>query len=226
MELPVSFLKSYSMYAGVQDALVQWWYGHNAVAFFLTTPFLGLGYYYIPKLVNRPIYSYKLSVLYFWSLYTDWKIGHVHGGGLGWNAYIIFGMFYWLLPNLCKRELYSKKLANAHFWLSFVGILLYIISMFIAGISTAHMLESLKSDGALAYPSYMEIISKILPLHYIRAIGGGLFFIATVIGSYTLFKTFKLSGTLQDTLAESIPYSKEKNGGHARFKCTLYRPRC
>src|SRR6187401_3700936 len=216
-EFPVSFLQSYSWYAGVQDALVQWWYGHNAVAFFLTTPFLGLMYYYLPKAVDRPVYSYRLSIIHFWALvfsyiwagphhllytalpdwaqtlgmlfsvmlwapswggmlnglltlkgawnklrtdpvlkffaagvtfygmatfegpllsiksvsglahYTDWIIGHVHAGALGWNGFMAAGMFYWMIPKLYGRELYSKRLADVHFWLGTFGILLYVI---------------------------------------------------------------------------------------------------
>ena len=224
-ELPVSLLKSYSLYAGVQDALVQWWYGHNAVAFFLTTPFLGLMYYFIPKAANRPVFSYRLSIVHFWALiflyiwagphhllytalpdwaqtlgmvfsimlwapswggmlnglltlrgawhkvrtdpvlkffvagvtfygmatfegpllsikavsalghYTDWIIGHVHSGALGWNGFMAAGMFYWLVPKLFGTKLHSQKMADWHFWLGTVGILLYVASMWVSGIS-------------------------------------------------------------------------------------------
>src|SRR5690554_7863380 len=224
-EIPVSFMKSYSWYSGVTDALVQWWYGHNAVAFFLTTPFLGLMYYFVPKAANRPVYSYKLSIIHFWALiflyiwagphhlhytalpdwaqtlgmtfsimlwmpswggminglmtlsgawdklrtdpvirmmvvavgfygmatfegplmsiravnslshYTDWTIGHVHSGALGWNGMITFGMMYYLVPRLWKREgLYSLSLVSWHFWLATIGIVLYAASMWVTSI--------------------------------------------------------------------------------------------
>ncbi|MGZ3748388.1 MAG: cytochrome-c oxidase, cbb3-type subunit I, partial [Pseudobdellovibrionaceae bacterium] len=233
IEIPVSFLQSYPVYAGVQDALVQWWYGHNAVAFFLTTPFLGLMYYYVPKAANRPVYSYQLSIIHFWSLvfiyiwagphhllytslpewaqtlgmifsvmlwapswggminglltlrgawhllrtdpiikffvvaitaygmatfegpllsiksvsaighYTDWIVGHVHAGALGWNGMMIFGMLYFLVPRLWKTKLYSEKLATNHFWIATLGILLYYISMLTAGLTEGFMWSAL-----------------------------------------------------------------------------------
>jgi cytochrome c oxidase cbb3-type subunit I/II len=264
ISLPISLFKSYSAYSGVRDALVQWWYGHNAVAFVLTTPFLGLAYYYLPKIVNRPIYSYRLSVIHFWSLifiymwagphhlqytalpewlqslgvvfsvmliapswggginflltiksawkeaihypatkflvaasicylmatlegpilsfksinkivhYTDWIIGHVHVGTLGWNGYIIFAMLYWLVPSIYKTELYSKKLANLHFWVSLIGIIIYVVPMWIAGLMLGIMRDSV-TDGVLTYPNFMEMLEKILPYHYYRALGGSLY---------------------------------------------------
>jgi cytochrome c oxidase cbb3-type subunit I/II len=224
LELPVALMKSYPVFAGVQDALVQWWYGHNAVAFFLTTPFLGLMYYFLPKAANRPVYSYKLSIIHFWSLiflyiwagphhllftslpgwaqslgtvfslmliapswggmlnglltlrgafdkvreepvlkfmvvaitaygmatfegpmlsvkavnalshYTDWTIAHVHIGALGWNGFLTFGIIYWLVPKMWNTEIFSKKMANAHFWIGTIGILLYAIPMYWAGV--------------------------------------------------------------------------------------------
>jgi len=229
IEIPVALFKSYPVYAGAQDALVQWWYGHNAVAFFLTTPFLGLMYYYVPKAANRPIYSYKLSIIHFWSLvfiyiwagphhllntslpdwaqtlgmvfslmlwapswggminglltlrgawdkvrtdpilkflavavtfygmstfegpllsiksvsslahYTDWIIGHVHGGTLGWNGFLTFGVIYYLVPKLWNRDMYSVRLMNWHFWIGLLGILLYYISMWASGITQGLM---------------------------------------------------------------------------------------
>lgn len=297
ISLPVSFMKSYSAFSGVRDALVQWWYGHNAVAFVLTTPFLGLGYYYVPKLVNRPIYSYRLSIIHFWSLifiymwagphhlqytalpewiqslgvvfsvmliapswggainfiltirsawsevkshpstkfllagsifylcatlegpilsfksinrvlhYTDWIIGHVHVGALGWNGYILFAMVFWLVPVLYKTELYSKKLANAHFWISFIGILLYALPMYIAGLMLGLMRESV-TDEVLTYPNFMEMINKILPYYYLRAIGGTLYLVGIIIGTYVIYKTIKLAGKTPDTLAEANSFSK------------------
>ena len=277
--IPISPLKSYSLYGGVQDALVQWWYGHNAVAFFLTTPFLGLAYYYIPKAAKQPIYSYRLSIIHFWSLIfiyiwagphhlqntslpnwlqslgmvfsimllapswggainfvltlrqawsrvktdpiikffaagitfymmatfegpllsiksvsaiahnTDWIVAHVHSGALGWNGLVIFGMLYYLVPKLYKVELYSKKLANVHFWTATVGILLYIVSMWISGIIQGVMSQSLNSDGLLRYPIFVEIVSAVLPLQMIRAAGGTIFFVGVLMMAYNLVKT-------------------------------------
>jgi cytochrome c oxidase cbb3-type subunit I/II len=285
LEIPVSMMKSYPIWAGVQDALVQWWYGHNAVAFFLTTPFLGLMYYYIPKAANRPVYSYKLSIVHFWALvflyiwagphhllytslpewaqtlgmvfslmlwapswggminglltlrgswhllrtdpvikflvtavtfyamttfegpllsiksinslahYTDWIIGHVHGGALGWNGFLAFGMFYYLVPKLWGTKLYSIKLANAHFWTGTLGILLYYISMWAAGITQGLMLRGITADGRLQYPDFVETVTRIIPLYWVRLVGGLLFFIGFVIMVYNLYKTIKQPAT-------------------------------
>lgn len=279
LALPVSFLKSYPIYAGVQDALVQWWYGHNAVAFFLTTPFLGLMYYYIPKAANRPVYSYRLSIVHFWSLvfiyiwagphhllhtslpnwaqtlgmvfslmlwapswggminglltlrgawdklrtdpilkflitavtfygmstfegpllsiksvnslahYTDWIIGHVHGGALGWNGFLTFGMLYFLVPKLWKTELHSKSLANTHFWLGTLGILLYMMSMWAAGITQGLMWRAVDDTGKLLYPDFVETVMRIVPLYWVRILGGLSFLIGFLVMVYNLGKT-------------------------------------
>ncbi len=281
IEVPVSFFKSYPIYAGVQDALVQWWYGHNAVAFFLTTPFLGLMYYYLPKAANRPVYSYKLSILHFWSLiflyiwagphhllysalpdwaqslgtvfsimliapswggminglltlrgawdkvrtdpilkfmvvavtaygmatfegpmlslksvnaiahFTDWIIGHVHVGALGWNGFLTFGMLYWLIPRLYKTELYSKKLANVHFWLGTLGIVFYALSMWWSGITQASMWKEFTPLGTLQYPNFLETTLQIIPMYMIRASGGLLYFAGICLGVYNIIKTAK-----------------------------------
>ena len=281
MQLPVSFFKSYSMYAGVQDALVQWWYGHNAVAFFLTTPFLGLMYYFIPKAANRPVYSYRLSIIHFWSLvfiyiwagphhllyttlpewsqtlgmvfsialwmpswggminglltlrgvwhkvrtepglkfmatsltfygmatfegpllsiksvnaiahFTDWIPGHVHAGTIGWNYMLIAGILFYLVPVLWKTELYSKRLANIQFWLATTGLVLYIVSMFVAGITQSLMWRAMDSTGRLIYPNFIETVVKIVPMYWVRAIGGTLVLISFLIMIYNLFKTAK-----------------------------------
>ena len=281
MELPVSFLKSYSMYAGVQDALVQWWYGHNAVAFFLTTPFLGLMYYFVPKAANRPVYSYRLSIIHFWSLvfiyiwagphhllyttlpewaqtlgmifsvalwmpswggminglmtlrgvwhkvrtepglrfmatsltfygmstfegpllsiksvnaiahFTDWIPGHVHSGTIGWNYMIISGILFYLVPKLWNTELYSKALANVQFWLATIGLVLYIISMWVAGVTQSLMWRAMDSDGHLVYPNFIETVVKIVPMYWVRAIGGTLVLISFLIMMYNLYKTAK-----------------------------------
>tara|TARA_B100001248_G_scaffold259870_1_gene246808 strand:- start:6854 stop:9022 length:2169 start_codon:yes stop_codon:yes gene_type:complete len=281
IEYPVSLLQSYPVYAGIQDALVQWWYGHNAVAFFLTTPFLGLMYYFIPKAANRPVYSYRLSIVHFWSLvfiyiwagphhllytalpdwaqtlgmifslmlwapswggminglltlrgawhllrtepiikfmvaavtfygmstfegpllsiksvsalghYTDWIIGHVHSGALGWNGMLSFGMIYFLIPKLWKQEMYSKKLMTYHFWFGLLGILLYYISMVTAGITQGMMWRAIDATGRLVYPDFVETVMRIVPLYYVRAIGGVLYFIGFCLMVYNIYKTLK-----------------------------------
>ncbi|MFZ5445510.1 MAG: cytochrome-c oxidase, cbb3-type subunit I [Myxococcota bacterium] len=278
-ELPLSLFKSYSLYAGVQDALVQWWYGHNAVAFFLTTPILGIMYYYLPKAAERPVYSYRLSIVHFWALvfiyiwagphhllytalpewaqslgmlfsvmlwapswggmlnglltlrgawnkvredpvlkffvagvtfygmatfegpllsiksvsalghYTDWIIGHVHGGALGWNGLMAAGMFYWLAPRLWDRPLYSKKAADAHFWTATIGIVLYMVSMWISGVNQGLMWRALNPDGTLVYPSFTETLLAIRPMYIVRALGGTLYLTGFVIMMWNLAKT-------------------------------------
>lgn len=288
--IPFSFFKSYTVWAGMQDALVQWWYGHNAVAFFLTTPFLGLMYYYIPKVVNAPIYSYRLSIIHFWGLvfiyiwagphhllytslpdwlqtlgmvfsimlwapswggminglltfkgrwsevrtepvwkffiaaltfygmatfegpllsiktvsaighYTDWIVGHVHGGALGWNGFLAFGMLYYLVPKLWNTQLYSKKLAEQHFWLGLVGIVLYYVSMVVAGITQGLMWKAIDQNGQLVYPEFVETVVRIIPLYWVRTLGGALYIVGFVIMVINIVKTIRsASGKLQDT---------------------------
>jgi cytochrome c oxidase cbb3-type subunit I/II len=281
IQVPVSFWKSYPIYAGVQDAMVQWWYGHNAVAFILTTPFLGLMYYFLPKAAERPVYSYRLSIIHFWSLvfiyiwagphhllytalpewaqtvgmafsimliapswggmlnglltlrgawdkvrrdpilkffvaaltfygmatfegpllsiksvnalghYTDWIIGHVHGGTLGWNGFMIFAMTYWMVPRLWKTTLYSVRLATLHFWIGFVGTITYLISMWVAGITQGLMWRALDANGKLVYPDFIETVVRIVPLYYVRAIGGGLYLIGFLLMMYNIYRTIK-----------------------------------
>lgn len=303
IEVPVSFMKSYPVYAGIQDALVQWWYGHNAVAFFLTTPFLGLMYYYIPKAVNRPVYSYKLSIIHFWALvfiyiwagphhllntalpdwaqtvgmvfslmlwapswggminglltlrgawhllrtdpivkflvaavtfygmstfegpllsiksvsslahYTDWIIAHVHAGALGWNGFLTFGMIYFLVPKLWKTELFSKRLATIHFWTGLMGILIYYISMWAAGITQGLMWRAINPDGTLKYPDFVETVTRIVPLYYVRAVGGLLFIIGFFIMVYNIYKTI--------SLAKEAPEDEEANVKYYRLEDQL-----
>jgi len=291
--LPVSFMKSYSVYAGVQDALVQWWYGHNAVGFLLTTPFLGLMYYFVPKVMNKPIYSYRLSILHFWSLifiyiwagphhllytalpewaqslgmvfslmliapswggminglltmregwhrvreepilkffvlaltfygmatlegplmsiktvnlythYTEWTIAHVHGAALGWLGGFIFAMAYYMVPRLWGKPLYSQSLANTHFWITTVGILLYISSMYAAGVTQALMWFATNDDGLLKYPQFLESVLALKPLYWTRLVGGTLFLFGTILCAYNLYKTAQ-SGKLQDETAKII----------------------
>ncbi|RYZ77676.1 MAG: cytochrome-c oxidase, cbb3-type subunit I [Proteobacteria bacterium] len=283
IEIPVDWFKSYPIYAGVQDALVQWWYGHNAVAFFLTTPFLGLMYYFVPKAANRPVYSYRLSIVHFWSLvfiyiwagphhllytalpewaqtlgmvfslmlwapswggminglltlrgswdkvrvdpvlkfmaaaltfygmatfegpllsiksvsaighYTDWIIAHVHGGALGWNGFLTFGMLYYLVPTIFKTELYSKRLANMHFWIGTIGILLYMLSMYTSGITQGLMWRAIDEKGRLVYPDFVETVTRIVPLYWVRAVGGTLFIVGFLLMFWNLYKTYKLA---------------------------------
>jgi cytochrome c oxidase cbb3-type subunit I/II len=274
-------LKSYSVYAGVQDAFMQWWYGHNAVAFFLTTPFLGLMYYYMPKAANRPVFSYRLSILHFWTLvfiyiwagphhlhytalpawastlgmlfslmlwmpswggmvnglltlrgawhkvaedpilkffvvavtfygmstfegpmlsikavnslshYTDWTIAHVHGGALGWVAFLSFGMIYWLLPRLYQTELWSKKLAELHFWIGTVGILLYIVAIYAAGITQGLMWRAFDETGRLLYPDFVETTLRLIPMYWVRVIGGVLFVVGALLCVFNAFMTWR-----------------------------------
>nr|WP_297308346.1 cytochrome-c oxidase, cbb3-type subunit I [uncultured Flavobacterium sp.] len=293
LALPVNLFKSYSVYAGVQDALVQWWYGHNAVAFFLTTPFLGLMYYYLPKVANRPIYSYRLSIIHFWSLiflyiwagphhllytalpewaqnlgvvfsvmliapswggminglltlrgawdkvrtepilkffvvaitgygmatfegpmlslknvnaiahYTDWIVAHVHVGALAWNGFMAFAICYWLLPRMAKTELYSKSLANFHFWIGTLGIILYAIPMYIAGFQQHFMWKDFNPDGTLKYGNFLETVTAIMPMFYMRAIGGSFFIIGVLVMVYNLVKTMSAVPAIQDEFAEA-----------------------
>ncbi len=309
LSLPTSLLKSYPIYAGVQDALVQWWYGHNAVAFFLTTPFLGLMYYYIPKAAERPVYSYRLSIVHFWSLvfiyiwagphhllntalpnwaqtlgmtfslmlwapswggminglltlrgrwdkvrtdpvlkfliaavtfygmstfegpllsiksvnslahYTDWIVAHVHGGALGWNGFLTFGMLYYLVPQLWRTQLYSKALATAHFWLGTLGIVLYMLSMWAAGITQGLMWRGVDAEGRLLYPDFVETVMRIVPLYWVRTLGGVMFLAGFLIMVYNLWRTIASAkpSTLADAPPEGnrIPFGEViRKGGH------------
>ncbi len=277
--IPVSFIKSYSAYAGVQDAMIQWWYGHNAVGFFLTAGFLGMMYYFVPKQAERPIYSYRLSVVHFWALiftymwagphhlhytalpdwtqsvgmifslillapswggmingimtlsgawhklrddpilkflitslsfygmstfegpmmsiktvnalshYTDWTIGHVHSGALGWVGMVSIGTLYYLLPRLFgKPQMHSVKLITVHFWVSTIGIVLYIASMWIAGVMQGMMWRESNSDGTLAY-SFVESVKVSYPFWAIRFVGGLLYLTGMLIMAYNMVKT-------------------------------------
>ncbi len=281
ISVPVSLtsLKSYPLWAGVQNALIQWWYGHNAVGFFLTAGFLGIMYYFVPKRANRPVYSYRLSIIHFWSLifiyiwagphhlhytalpdwaqtlgmtfsiilwmpswggminglmtlsgawhklredpvlkfmiislafygmstfegpimaikevnalshYTEWTIGHVHSGALGWVAFISFGAIYHLVPVLWKKkELYSLKLVNMHLWIATIGIVFYISAMWIAGVMQGLMWRSYDSLGFLEY-SFVETVMAMHPFYIIRALGGTLFLGGALIMVYNIWKT-------------------------------------
>jgi cytochrome c oxidase cbb3-type subunit I/II len=293
LEIPVSAFKSYSVYAGVQDALVQWWYGHNAVAFFLTTPILGLMYYFVPKAANRPVYSYRLSIIHFWSLifiyiwagphhllysalpdwaqnlgvvfsimliapswggminglltlrgawdkvrtdpvlkfyvvaitgygmstfegpmlslknvnaiahFTDWIVAHVHVGTLAWNGFMTFGMVYWLIPRMTKTKLYSTALANFHFWIGTLGIILYVLPMYVAGFTQASMWKQFNPDGSLVYGNFLETVTEIMPMYAMRAIGGTLYFIGLLVLVYNIIRTVRAGSAVEDELAEA-----------------------
>src|SRR5690554_105468 len=294
--IPVGAFKSYSIYAGVQDAMIQWWYGHNAVAFVLTTPFLGLMYYFLPKAAERPIYSYKLSILHFWSLiflyiwagphhlhytslpewastlgmvfsvmlwmpswggminglftlrgawdklredpilkffvvaitfygmatfegpmmsvkavnalthYTEYTVAHVHSAALGWNGFMTFGMVYWLIPRLWQTELWSKRLANTHFWVATVGMLLYIIALYSASLTQGLNWRAFDESGNLAFPDFMETVVAIIPMYWVRLVGGTLYLTGALLGSFNLYKTIRnasraRAGELEDPVA-------------------------
>ncbi|TWI79298.1 cytochrome c oxidase cbb3-type subunit I/II [Lacibacter cauensis] len=299
-EMPVSLFKSYSWYAGVQDALVQWWYGHNAVAFFLTTPILGLMYYFLPKAANRPVYSYRLSIIHFWALifiyiwagphhllytalpdwaqslgvvfsvmliapswggmlnglftlrgawdkvreepvlkffvvavtcygmstfegpmlslksvnaiahFTDWIIGHVHIGGLGWNGFMAFGMLYWLVPKMWGTTLYSKKLATNHFWLGTIGIVIYAIPLYWAGFAQAEMWKTFTESGQLKF-QFLETVTNIIPMYITRSVGGTLYLIGAFMMVYNLIKTAKQGTFIANEEAEAAPLAKHES---------------
>jgi cytochrome c oxidase cbb3-type subunit I/II len=279
--IPSGILKSYSLYAGVEDAFMQWWYGHNAVAFVLTTPFLGLMYYFLPKAVGKPVYSYRLSILHFWALifiyiwagphhlhytalpawastlgmvfsvmlwmpswggmlnglltlrgawdkvaedvvlkffvvgltfygmstfegpmmsvksvnalshYTAWNIAHVHGGALGWVGFMTFGMIYWLLPRLFQTPLYSKKLAVAHFWTGTVGIVVYMISMWTAGLMEGLMWRAFDRTGRLMFPDFLETTARLFPMNWMRAFGGTLYIVGLGLMAWNVYQTWR-----------------------------------
>jgi cytochrome c oxidase cbb3-type subunit I/II len=279
--IPAGLFKSYSIYAGVQDAFMQWWYGHNAVAFFLTTPFLGLMYYFLPKAANRPVFSYRLSILHFWSIvflyiwagphhlhytalpewastlgmvfsvmlwmpswggmlnglltlrgawnrvaedpvlkffvvgvtfygmstfegpmlsiksvnalshYTDWTIAHVHSGALGWNGFMTFGMLYWLSPRIFQTKLWSKKLAEVHFWIGTIGILLYIVAIYTAGVTQGLMWRAFDDTGRLAYPDFVETVVRLIPMYWVRALGGSLFMAGVLLALINMVMTWR-----------------------------------
>ncbi|HEX9047952.1 MAG TPA: cytochrome-c oxidase, cbb3-type subunit I, partial [Verrucomicrobiae bacterium] len=298
MEMPWGWMKSYSMYAGVQDALVQWWYGHNAVAFFLTTPYLGLMYYFLPKAANRPVFSYRLSIIHFWALvfiyiwagphhllysalpdwaqslgmvfslmliapswggmlnglltlrgawdrvrqdpmlkfmvvaitaygmatlegpllsiktvnslshYTDWTIAHVHTGALGWNGFLTFSMLYWLFPRLYRTNLWSTKLANWHFWIALLGMVFYVVPIYVAGITEGLMWKQFNKDGFLQYPNFLETIVHVVPMFKLRAVGGTLFIVGTFMMAYNLYRTAKQGEFEPETVAQAAPLEK------------------
>jgi cytochrome c oxidase cbb3-type subunit I/II len=306
LALPLSFLKSYSVFSGVQDALVQWWYGHNAVAFFLTTPILGIMYYFLPKAAERPVYSYRLSIIHFWALvfmyiwagphhllytslpdwaqslgmvfsvmlwapswggmlnglltlkgawhklredpvlkffvaaltfygmatfegpllsiksvsalghYTDWIVGHVHGGALGWNGFMAAGMFYWLMPRLYGTKLHSRRAADAHFWMATVGILLYVVAMWVSGVTQGLMWRAANPDGTLMYPDFVETLLAIRPMLVVRVVGGGLYLLGFLLMAWNLWKTARAGAPVVSEATVLV----EAEGAHAGPRVT------
>jgi cytochrome c oxidase cbb3-type subunit 1 len=288
--MPVSFMKSYSAYSGVQDAMVQWWYGHNAVGFFLTAGFLGMMYYFVPKQIGRPVYSYRLSIVHFWALiftymwagphhlhytalpdwaqsigmlfslillapswggmvngvmtlsgawsklrsdpilrflivslsfygmstfegpmmaiktvnalshYTDWTVGHVHSGALGWVGFISIGSLYYLVPRLFgQTEMYSKRLIEMHFWIATIGIVLYIAAMWIAGVMQGLMWRAVNEDGTLTY-TFVESVKATYPYYVIRLAGGVLYLSGMLLMVYNVAKTMMLAKPVNNAI--------------------------
>jgi cytochrome c oxidase cbb3-type subunit I len=292
MAVPVSLFKSYSLYAGAVDAMVQWWYGHNAVGFLLTAGFLGMMYYFVPKQAGRPVYSYRLSIVHFWALialyiwagphhlhytalpdwtqslgmvmslilfapswggmingimtlsgawyklrtdpvlrflvvslsfygmstfegpmmaiktvnalshYTDWTVGHVHSGALGWVAMISIGSLYHLIPVLFGHgRMYSNNLVNIHFWLATIGTVLYIVSMWISGVMQGLMWRAVNADGTLTY-SFVEGLEASYPFYFVRFLGGCFFVTGMLIMAYNVIRTVKAPKDSLPALAE------------------------
>ncbi len=286
LAIPVTMSKSYSLFSGAPDAIVQWWYGHNAVGFLLTGGFLGMMYYFLPKQAERPIWSYRLSIVAFWAFtysyiwagphhlhynavpewvqflgvgmslvllapswatmingimtvssaseklktdpalkfivlslafyglatfegpmmairsvnvvshFTDWTIGHVHSGALGWNAMITYGTFYFLVPRLVGAKLYSVKLANIHFWLALAGTMLYVLSMWGAGVSQGLLWLSLDAIGELSF-SFKDIMASMPPFYALRLVAGLVFLFGTMLMTFNLFMTIIGRPTIQ-----------------------------
>jgi cytochrome c oxidase cbb3-type subunit I len=296
-EVPASFWKSYSAYAGVQDAMIQWWYGHNAVGFFLTAGFLGIMYYFVPKQAERPVYSYRLSVVHFWALiftymwagphhlhytalpdwaqslgmlfslillapswggmingimtlsgawhklrddpilkfmiaslsfygmstfegpmlsiktvnglahYTDWIVGHVHSGALGWVAFISIGSMYYLIPRLFGlQQMYSVRLISLHFWVATIGVVLYIAALWISGVMQGLMWRAVNADGTLTY-TFVESVKASYPYWTIRLVGGTLFFAGMLIMAYNVVRTIAAGKAYDAPIPAVVPAS-------------------
>ncbi|HBR97616.1 MAG TPA: cytochrome-c oxidase, cbb3-type subunit I [Gammaproteobacteria bacterium] len=293
IEVPVTLTKSYSAYSGTRDAMIQWWYGHNAVGFFLTAGFLGMMYYFVPKQANRPVYSYRLSIVHFWAListyiwagphhlhytalpnwtsslgmvfslillapswggmingimtlsgawdklrtdpilrflivslsfygmstfegpmmsiktvnalshYTDWTVGHVHSGALGWVAMVSIGSLYALLPKLFGRKgMYSNKLIEVHFWFATLGTVLYIAAMWISGVMQGLMWRAVNADGTLTY-SFVESVEASHPFYVVRTLGGLIFLLGMFLMAYNTWRT--ITGTDVEEIDDKIP---------------------
>jgi len=287
ISVPITLTKSYPVYSGVVDAMVQWWYGHNAVGFFLTAGFLGMMYYFIPKQAGRPVYSYRLSIVHFWALiftymwagphhlhytalpdwaqsvgmvfslillapswggmmngimtlsgawhklrddpilrflivslsfygmstfegpmmsiktvnalshYTDWTVGHVHSGALGWVGLITIGSIYYLLPRLFgQRQMYSIKAIEVHFWIATIGIVVYIAAMWIAGVMQGLMWRAVNADGTLTY-TFVESVKATYPFYVLRLIGGLLYLSGMVVMLWNMLKTIAAGRVVQ-----------------------------
>lgn len=296
-EVPWSWMKSYSAYAGAQDAMVQWWYGHNAVGFFLTAGFLGMMYYFVPKAADRPVYSYRLSVVHFWALiftymwagphhlhytalpdwtqslgmvfslillapswggmingimtlsgawhklrddpilkflivslsfygmstfegpmmsiktvnalshYTDWTIGHVHSGALGWVGMVSIGAVYFMLPRLYGRtEMYSMRLVNTHFWTATIGIVLYIAAMWIAGVMQGLMWRAINDDGTLTN-TFVESVKATYPFYVIRLTGGLLYLVGMLMMAYNVIKTIGAGKSIDEPIPLAVAHA-------------------
>ena len=312
LEVPLSFAswKSYSAYAGVKDAVVQWWYGHNAVAFILTTPVLGLMYYFLPKAADRPVFSYKLSIIHFWSLifvyiwagphhlqytsipawaqavgtgfsimliapswggmlnglltlrgawdkvrvnpilkffvvavtcygmatfegpllatkninkighFTDWVIGHVHVGALGWNGFMAFGVIYYLIPILWRTQIWSVRLANWHFWLGTLGIIFYVVPMYISGFTQGLMWKQFNPDGTLLWKNWLDTVTAIIPYFQLRFVGGLFYFSGGILMAINLIATVRKGSFQKNVPAEAFALAdisnkrKEGEGAH------------
>jgi len=305
LSLPTSLTHSYPIFGGLQDGLVQWWYGHNAVAFFLTTPILGIMYYFLPKAANRPVYSYRLSIVHFWSLvfiyiwagphhllntslphwlqmlgmlfslmlwapswggmlnglltlrgawnklrtdpvikffaagvtfygmatfegpllsitkvnalshYTDWTIGHVHSGALGWNGFMAAGMFYWLAPRLWPSKkgsgLWSTAMANMHFWIGTVGILLYVAAMWCAGIMQGLMLNETGPGGTTLKYEFLETLDSIQIFYWLRSIGGLLFLVGFILCAINIFMTARMGSAVDESVEVKVAEKTSKD---------------
>ena len=279
LAIPATLFRSYPVYAGLTDALVQWWYGHNAVGFFLTTPFLGLMYYFLPRAAERPVYSYRLSIVHFWALvflyiwagphhllysalpewaqtlgmvfsimliapswggmlnglltlrgawdrvrtdpvlkfmvvavsfygmstfegpmmsiravnslshFTNWTIGHVHSGALGWVGMVSFGILYWLFPRVWQRPLAYPSWATTHFWLATIGIVLYTVSMWAAGLTEGLEWRALDTAGQLKYPNFVDIVHQLNPFYWLRVVGGAMYLIGVIMMAWNFIRS-------------------------------------
>ncbi|HET9040058.1 MAG TPA: cytochrome-c oxidase, cbb3-type subunit I [Gemmatimonadales bacterium] len=294
LAIPATLTRSYPVYAGLTDGLVQWWYGHNAVGFFLTTPFLGLMYYFLPRIAERPVYSYRLSIVHFWALvflyiwagphhllysalpdwaqtlgmvfsimllapswggmlnglltlrgawdrvrtdpilkflvvavsfygmstfegpmmsiravnglahYTNWVIGHVHSGALGWVGMISFGIIYWLIPRLWSRPLAYPGWPIVHFWLATIGIVLYTVSMWAAGLTEGLMWRAVDAGGQLKYPIFVDIVHQLNPFYWMRLVGGTMYLIGAVMLGWNFLRTVRSKATVTTGAAPAV----------------------
>ncbi|WP_455212502.1 cytochrome-c oxidase, cbb3-type subunit I [Kaarinaea lacus] len=291
LAIPVGLFKSYSIFSSVQDAMIQWWWGHNAVGFYLTAGFLGIMYYFVPKQADRPVFSYRLSVLHFWALtfgyvwlgshhlqytalpdwagslgaaisfamivpswggavngmmtlsgawdklrsdyvlrflimslafyamstfegpvmslkvvnalshYTDWTIGHVHSGALGWVGMVAAGALYHLVPRLWKTEIHSTKLVNLHFWLATIGIVIYIVAMWISGIMQGLMWRDYDEFGTLTY-TFAESVAAMHPYYVLRTVGGFIYSVGGLVMLYNVVMTIRQAGSVPRASAQ------------------------